>query len=887
MSHKYQPRPNASVQEALIEPVSIDVHPKEKERVAGLIAAGKSAQALDVAKDVHRRRHNPSSEALLLDAYDARLASLVERNLDREAKAVMDLVRERYPSAGDRLHEWNAIIALRHGDPGALLELLTHPGSPEGLPAEKQAAIAAQVRSHVLDLNALAECQTLAPEHPWRTAAAALHKAFEAVTSGPVADEALVLPEVSRHSPLAPWKMLVRAIAAFYRRDDALCQKCLSAIEPASAAARMAPALHALMHPPQTLTPATAALVNQAGGSLDQLRAVLKRLDSALDSRNQPSILQEVRSALAACGQEEPELLERLKQHISVRAMVAGAKTEKITSAMDRPPLRNAYFWRLLARGFEEDKGEPIAMAQACSAWEEFRKHAIREGWFPAQGPEAATLFLHMADLLHHVSPESLNAVRIRYERQFDGHVEYYRGQPAEIRALMPDRNQRRLYFLSTHEVLERACQAHPGTENFQRWLRHTAEASPDSCDLVAELWNAALPNDIPPLLHLMQSAEKRNALQKAFKYMERAEQIDGLNADVRRARLRLLVAMAVRHLREKKPKLAEKELLQIAALPQAQQGDRPAFVAALRFLWRQLRNEPQEAARERAEVLRILGAAVTAHLLLLNVENWCELLEFDLGKPPRPTVPLFEALGRVCALGDDMGLAAGLAPGMAEQVKSELYAPNIQADPRALAALGEAAMRRNDFRLAYAIAGAGLGQGADNHGRFLLLRSRSLPPWEAERRSSCLVAASELARRQHDSDLLNRISEWRDEVLDWLSAPEVAQAAVGSEEIGRVVRREMAARDYPETGPETRFGLGPASPFDSDEGDCPCPECCAERGELPQLPDLPPELLEMMEQIGPEAAAKVLAEMLGIGGKKKRGRRRPYPELNRGGAPF
>ncbi len=71
------------------------------------------------------------------------------------------------------------------------------------------------------------------------------------------ADSALALPEVPHRSPLAPWKLLLRAIAAFYRREDALCEKCLAAIEPDAAAARLAPALRALMGQAPALTPAT------------------------------------------------------------------------------------------------------------------------------------------------------------------------------------------------------------------------------------------------------------------------------------------------------------------------------------------------------------------------------------------------------------------------------------------------------------------------------------------------------------------------------------------------------------------------------------------------------------------------------------------------------
>ena len=70
---------------------------------------------------------------------------------------------------------------------------------------------------------------------------------FSAVTSGPLPDGALErLDVISRHSPLAPWKLLVRAIDAYYRRDDAAVLANLSAIPPDSAPARLAPVLGCL-----------------------------------------------------------------------------------------------------------------------------------------------------------------------------------------------------------------------------------------------------------------------------------------------------------------------------------------------------------------------------------------------------------------------------------------------------------------------------------------------------------------------------------------------------------------------------------------------------------------------------------------------------------------
>jgi molecular chaperone GrpE (heat shock protein) len=92
MSHNYKPNQVKPVQSALFEMPPAAVHPKERERVEQLIAGAKSGLAVDFAKDVHKRRQSAASEALLLDAYGARILSLLERSLDREAKALMELV---------------------------------------------------------------------------------------------------------------------------------------------------------------------------------------------------------------------------------------------------------------------------------------------------------------------------------------------------------------------------------------------------------------------------------------------------------------------------------------------------------------------------------------------------------------------------------------------------------------------------------------------------------------------------------------------------------------------------------------------------------------------------------------------------------------------------
>lgn len=835
-----------------------EVHPEERQKVDQLIAVGQSKNAVELCKEIHQRRQSAQSEALLLHAYSARLRSLMDRNLAVEARQLVDSVSQRYPSARAKVAEWNVLLNARNGS----LESLVAPLADPSLPADKQAAIGLAIRRDIVDLRALASCSALPPQHPLRIAAGALWQAFEAVTSGPVAEEALALHEVSRQSPLAPWKMLVRAIAAYYRHDDALCQKFMAAVDADSAPARLAPSLHALIHKKEAPNPAAKFLASQTNGDREKLRDTLKALDRALDSRKLSHILPAIRAAVTACSQSEPGLLVRLKQHISIRAMIAGAKPQPVTQAMDGPSLKNSSFWRLLARATEEDRGNPVAVPQACSLWEEFRKHAIQEGSFPAKGPEVAAIYLHMDDLWRRVSPETAEHFRARFPAISDGHAEYYRGQPPEIRALAPRPGTRDLYFLSPFQILERACEADPCSENFARWLR-SADGAPKLAGEVAESWSLALPRDIPPLLHLMESAEKRNALKKAFKYMEAAEEIDGLNPEVRRARLRLLVAMAIRHLKERKTHLADGELRQLEELPQAQPGDRPAFISALRWVTGFLGGRSKGILEVRAEMVRVLGSELAALVVLEGVARRCGLDNGNLPQPPKG-VAVSSAIGRACALGDDMGVPCEIPENLFDRIEKEITSKEFRAPAAALIALGETAVRQELLPMAYAIAGAGLAQGLEGQARFLYLRARGMPPWESERRSRCLAAASELARRQRDSDLLNRIGEFRDEEMKWLDEePDARATAISAEEIARVVERE-SERGYPKSKP----------PADWDEELCPCPACRAERGEM----GVPPELEAMMEEFGPEVVAKALAELVGIdvpaaGGKRRKRR--------------
>ncbi len=255
-----------------------------------LIVNGKFKTALDRAKELHKARGTTASESLLIDAYAARIESLIQQNLVLEAKSLIELVQERFPSSKQRLQALSMSAAVHSGT----LDELVRPLSDPNLSLELRSTIEQSLQHQLHDLSPLAACPALPPEHPLRLAASALRAAFVAVTSGPVAVDALALPEVSHRSPLAPWKLLIRAIGCFYRNEDDACRDYLEAIKPESTPARLIPAIRAMLtgRPAAQLTPSSSVLAAACSSNFLALRTALEALDQAFNSEHESRILQ-------------------------------------------------------------------------------------------------------------------------------------------------------------------------------------------------------------------------------------------------------------------------------------------------------------------------------------------------------------------------------------------------------------------------------------------------------------------------------------------------------------------------------------------------------------------------------------------------------------------
>src|SRR3954468_9914851 len=102
----------------------------ETERVRQLVVHGNAKFAVETAKQLHKQYASPESEALLVEAYVGRIRGLIEQGLPVEAKAMLEMVRERFASARTRLEELTVAISARSGRLDELVRPLNDPALP-------------------------------------------------------------------------------------------------------------------------------------------------------------------------------------------------------------------------------------------------------------------------------------------------------------------------------------------------------------------------------------------------------------------------------------------------------------------------------------------------------------------------------------------------------------------------------------------------------------------------------------------------------------------------------------------------------------------------------------------------------------------------------------
>ncbi len=784
-----------------------------------LLRQGKFRAALSRAKNVHKARPTPASGELLWQCYLARVREMRAAGQNAEAEALLALVAEAFPGrnpageleaaqppraqTGAAPRPDRATQVKPADDPlAAALTVLADPAANE---ADRRAAEAA-VAEAAYDPLDLSERLSLLPGHPLAAEARAVAGAFAAVVTRPVSEEEIALPEVSRRSPLAGWKMLIRAIRQLQRREDREAGQALKALQNMrSAAAALAPSLQLLIDGRQENLPGPMRRIFSPWRPREKrLPAVLARLDGIFpgfipDSKvgfqpfeairkKEKNLLAALRDANDTIRLEAPELAGSFRE-------LAVAKTLSLThlplpdieKSLGGPLVRSASFWRAAAVAFEERLrrlGYTDRLPDLCEAWEAFLRHGVAEGVLPANGAETAEVYRHLAKNLMECEaydPDNLD----RSERFLTSAYCYGPEQPAAVRALAPAKkawpvNPDPLHYFAA------AAKIHPASELYREWLeaarqiekfRPTRKSASGNKGRVEEEvlaeWSRCLPQDPAPWLILMQEAEKRNALTLAQKYLARAEAVDPMNADLTRGKWRLALATCRRHLKQGKAHLVGADIGVLEGLQRYGPENARWLLAALD--WVIVSHLDAESKRRHAKLLEAIGAGAAGEsavamlkVVILGLSH--RSLAPGGKQPSMPPPPVQEADLAVPAVTATLRLlgTSGFAFGwLKESPWPEWFAKERAAiTDRDLSLVAETMLPSRHFGALFKVTEAALVKTPLTAvvGEALITRAKALilanVHWQMLRLRRCLRATAEIARRTGDRPLLEQAGD-------------------------------------------------------------------------------------------------------------------------------
>lgn len=698
------------------------------------------------------------------------------------------------------------------------------------------------VRTELVSLEDLADSDGLPANHPLRSQAASLLRAFRAVTSGPVEPNTTRLLDVPHTSPLANWKRLVRAIEYFHRGDDESCRRATAGIDEDSPPHRAVSVLQTMLAG-QALTGlhgAGAILAKRLrGNSATELRSALEDLEKALDVDNspRPEIRRGIAGAFKACLRFRPDQLPELQRRCTVRTLALGWDIDSVLNELKRPLEADLDFYRLAARAVEPTRHGTLASV----FWECFlRLGRLEED--PSARPQAAAVLQRMATLAAFFGLGNPRTVASRVFTDLSSPACRTLFRPLGLSASHKDSVDVLEPLFRAPRLYARLCEVAPDDEHFGNWCRHLRETGADwkELDTVCRTWSVALPRSWQPWAERARLAAQRKAYATAVKHLDAALQLEPGKPELKLERRGCLAGQFYKHMHNfTRLHLARKDLEELVATPAGDEFG-SAMESIFRWALETASGDFEEAQNSAAEAMDELGDAA-GKLLINAVARETKVGPSELpGRFQRSTMPpvnealpgLFRALdqGRIykvpiyCLLSWEPLLTASLK----QESKSMPVAELIR--------LCKTANAMGLYHLAYVASGLGLAR-REWPAHFLFHRSLSMGWGVPNRHRTCWRLACALAK---DDDDINLLDQMEMQIAARQSrAPyygktyfEFSKIAYTDDELEEVVRTENARTAvYPPNGRwSSKFDVSTGA-YKWKHPSCDC-EVCRQRRE-------------------------------------------------------
>jgi hypothetical protein len=679
-------------------------------RLEELLDKGDTRGAVEAAKLLVREEPGTASESLAVRAYAERIKALIAEGLGREAAAIAGIVRERFPA---HVASWTSLLEdarLAAGDFDWILSEL-HAASDE-----RRAALEERLLPWITDPSVIARSSALDPSDPLARESRIVAEVFEIVTSRIASPEEMTpLNDIRRRSPLAPWKMLVRAIDAFYGNQEERVAANVAAIDARSPAAHGGEILSVLTGKRKaSRSSAAERLIDRISGGRATIAVQIRSIEAAAKDDDRRRLREELRSLARSFDKLSPYALEQARLAL---LPICGLYFEpEQIGTLFRIGENDALMARYVVIMMEAG-GAPFAQSLWIAFADGLTESKKIEPW------QASEIYLHA----------------LAHEDETDEFIcrDPSHGHPVED---LPD---------SAH-VIEKIIASKPAPSVLARLAPYLDRLETKELQRVLTAWRKTDPNAPEPLVRLLALAAKKQRFDDALVLIRKGDGLKIIDPEYTRLRMRVMLRKVEQLLAAQKRGAAEALLAEVARRAEDLGEDGGTYLLALEWA-----AAPPEKASELLAELACRG--VVGEMVMAEVTG-------DLGMPfalPASHPSPEDLLAGVCR-GIALFRSADRLPRHSGWLIERTKVYLDRATEGQLLSIGSAAFVCRAGELAWAATAQGLTIGGAMLHRFLLLRAEILLGARAEPRRTALAieAARALAERAHDSEILARATE-------------------------------------------------------------------------------------------------------------------------------
>jgi hypothetical protein len=679
-------------------------------RLEELLDKGDTRGAVEAAKLLVREEPGAASESLAVRAYTERIKSLIAEGLGREAAAIAAIVRERFPSHVASLTSLLEDARLAAGELDWILNELRNASE------ERRAALEERLLPWITDPSVIVRSSALDPSDPLARESRIVAEVFEIVTSRIASpEETAPLNDIRRRSPLAPWKLLVRAIDAFYRNEEERVAPNIAAIDARSPAARGGEVLSELTTGKRKAGRSSAVerLIDRISGGRATIAEQIRRIEAAEKNDDRRTLREELRALTKSFDKLSPYALEQARLAL---LPICGLYFEpEQIGALFRIGENHALMARYAAI-LMEASGAPFASSLWITLADGFSETKEIEPW------QAAEIYLHALSL-----------------GGGDDDDEFVCRDPSHGHPVAdtPDSAQ----------MIEKIIASNPAPSVLARVAPYLDRLENKELRRVLTAWRKSDPSAPEPLVRLLALAAKEKRYDDAVALIRKGDGMKIIDPEYGKLRLRMLLRKAEQLLATRKRGAADALLAEIARRPEDLRGDAGTYLLALQWA----AATPGEAGELLAELAR---RGVVGEIAVAEVTGDLDMPFALPASHPSPE-ELLEGVDRGIALLGGVDRLPRHSSWLIDRTK--LYLD--RATENQLLAIGSAALVCRMVPLGWAVTARGLEIGGPMLHRFLLLRAEGLLAASAEllRTWSVIDAARALAERAHDTRVMER----------------------------------------------------------------------------------------------------------------------------------